>query len=109
MVFESDPRAGYCDCEFNLTWYLEYLSERNMKLVNLGKTDEDIKVNEIGLYNQIDILFNRFVAWKVFGFKHSQLAYVADCDSWYDTLHTVVDEFVDKNPDMWKLCDVDEE
>jgi hypothetical protein len=80
-----------------------------MKLVNLGKTDEDIKVNETGLYNQIDLVFSRFVAWKLFGFKHSQLASIADGDSWYDTLHGVVEEFIVFNPDMWKLCGVDED
>jgi len=80
-----------------------------MKLVNLGVTEDDIKHNEVGFYSQIDVLFTRFVSWKVFGFKHSQLAYIADCDSWYDVLHGFVEEFVDKNPDMWKLCDVDEE
>ena len=109
MVYESDPRAGYCDCDFNLSWYLQYLEERNEKLVNLGESEEDIKRNEVGLYNEIDLVFNRFVAWKVFGHKHHTLLGIDDGDSWYEVLDGVVAKFVERNPDMWKLCDVDED
>ena len=109
MVYESDPRAGYCDCDFNLSWYMEYLEERNEKLVNLGKTDEDKKINEIGLSNEIDPVFNRFVVWKVFGHKHHTLLGIDASVSWYEVLDGVVQDFVQRNPDMWKLCDVDED
>ena len=109
MVYESEPRAGYCECDFNLTWYKEYLEERNEKLVNLGKSEEDIKINEVGLYNEIDLVFTRFVVWKVFGFKHQALYGIDSSDSWYEVLDDVVEKFVERNPDMWKLCDVDED
>lgn len=80
-----------------------------MKLVNLGVTEDDITRNEVGFYSQIDVLFTRFVSWKVFGFKHHTLLGIDDSESWYEVLHGFVEKFVNKNPDMWKLCDIREE
>ena len=107
MVFMADPRAGYGTFEFNWNWFLEYLSERDMKLVNKGKCPEDEETNERKLFAMVDRAFYQWCVYKLFTHKIPG-SKVDGYETAYELLYDVVEEYIRKHPDDFKLCDVDD-
>ena len=108
MVFMADPRAGYGTFEFNWNWFLEYLSERDMKLVNKGKCQEDEETNERRLFEVIDKAFYQWCVYKIFNHEIPG-RHLSRYEHVYELLYDVLDEHVKKYKNDYKLCDIDEE
>jgi len=65
MPFHNDLRVGYFDFNFNMSWYYEFLTEREMEIVFPSSADDDDN-ERCRFENFIQRAFEKYIIAKIF-------------------------------------------